>query len=332
MRKFIAFLISILAMASPVYAQVTGPSYLFINGQSANADEVNVDFANIYSAALNRTSGTMSGTFNSLHILPVTTNLYDWGSASLFYRTGYLKTSLVLGQTTANYTLTWANPASARAISIADPGGTDVFTFNAATQTLTNKTLTSPVFSGTVTGTYTFASVTSSGEIRNDATAGAGNIVSFFRSGVLFGTVGASGSAKGTSATDLGFFTDTGKGMAWMVNGSAVDAMTLSNSGDLTVFGLIGASHATNPTIGLFKTNATAQTWALRGGTSGTYGGAGSSFGIENSTGGILPFVITTAGVIAFPAYTAATWVAGDRYLVVNASGVVHLSAVGPGS
>jgi hypothetical protein len=36
------------------------------------------------------------------------------------------------------------------------------------------------------------------------------------------------------------------------------------------------------------------------------------------------------AGLLTLSAYTAATFVAGDKYLVVNASGVVHVSALGP--
>lgn len=41
---------------------------------------------------------------------------------------------------------------------------------------------------------------------------------------------------------------------------------------------------------------------------------------------------IDTSGVVKFNAYTAATFVAGDKYLVVNASGVIHVSALGPAS
>lgn len=54
-------------------------------------------------------------------------------------------TQMTLEQTTANYTLIWDDPGGARAISIPDPGGTDSFSFLAATQTFTNKTLTSPL-------------------------------------------------------------------------------------------------------------------------------------------------------------------------------------------
>lgn len=53
-------------------------------------------------------------------------------------------TQITLDQTTEDYTLTWADPGAARAISISDPGGTDVFAWVDASQTLTNKTLTTP--------------------------------------------------------------------------------------------------------------------------------------------------------------------------------------------
>lgn len=70
-------------------------------------------------------------------------------------------TSMVLTQTSGNYTFTWANPAAARAISIEDPLGTDVFVWKAATQTLTNKTLTNPTInaatlSGNLAGSPVF--------------------------------------------------------------------------------------------------------------------------------------------------------------------------------
>lgn len=62
-----------------------------------------------------------------------------------------LATSVVLRQSTNNYTFTWADPATARAISIIDPGGTDVFVWRDAAQTLTSKTLTAPTLNGTTT-------------------------------------------------------------------------------------------------------------------------------------------------------------------------------------
>ena len=72
-------------------------------------------------------------------------------------------TSMTLQQTTANYTLVWSNPGSARTITVPDPGGADSFVFVAATQTLTNKTLTSPTFTAPVLGAATGTSVALSG-------------------------------------------------------------------------------------------------------------------------------------------------------------------------
>ncbi len=60
-------------------------------------------------------------------------------------------TQVTLDQSTADYTLTWSNPAAGRAISIPDPGGTDVFVFRDMTQTLLNKTVS--LANNTVTGT-----------------------------------------------------------------------------------------------------------------------------------------------------------------------------------
>jgi hypothetical protein len=53
-----------------------------------------------------------------------------------------IKTSLIFVQSSGNYTITPSNPSSARALTLADPGGSDTFAYLAATQTLTNKTLT----------------------------------------------------------------------------------------------------------------------------------------------------------------------------------------------
>ena len=64
-------------------------------------------------------------------------------------------TQVTLDQSTADYTLTWADPAAARAISIPDPLGTDVFVFRDMAQTLAGKTLSSPTISGTLAGSFT---------------------------------------------------------------------------------------------------------------------------------------------------------------------------------
>lgn len=55
-------------------------------------------------------------------------------------------------------TLTVTNASiatSSRTVTLPDPGGSDQITYDALATTLTNKTLTAPILSGTITGTYT---------------------------------------------------------------------------------------------------------------------------------------------------------------------------------
>lgn len=99
------------------------------------------------------------------NLLPSTSNARDLGSTSLFWRTMHLQTSMILKQTTANYTLTWANPAAARAISIPDPLGTDVFVFRDMTQTLAGKTLTTPTIASFVNAGHNHQAAAGGGQL-----------------------------------------------------------------------------------------------------------------------------------------------------------------------
>jgi hypothetical protein len=116
-------------------------------------------------------------------------------------------TQITLDQTTADYTLTWANPAAARAISIPDPLGTDVFVFRDMTQTLLNKTLTTPtiVATGFANMNHTHAGATTGGQVGagdlSGTTLAAGVTASSLTS---FGTI-ASPTISGTVAGTLTF-------------------------------------------------------------------------------------------------------------------------------
>jgi hypothetical protein len=155
LRTLLALVAAVVLFPQAALAQLGTVPYTFAPDTTIRSAEVNANFTFIHDNALLRTGGTMTGTLSARAINPSAANTYDLGTAALPWQSLYLRTSAILVQASGNYTLTWANPAAARAISIADPGGTDVFTFNAATQTLTNKTLTAPVLGGTVTGTYT---------------------------------------------------------------------------------------------------------------------------------------------------------------------------------
>lgn len=115
---------------------------------------------------------TLSGTFAGT---PTISSAWTWSSAQTMPALTLNNTTnqLILGAASHTDTISATAPAAANnALTIPDTGGADTFTFNAATQTLTNKTLTAPVLSGSVTGTYTLAGTpTFSGTIAGTPTA-----------------------------------------------------------------------------------------------------------------------------------------------------------------
>jgi hypothetical protein len=60
--------------------------------------------------------------------------------------------------------------------------------------------------------------------------------------------------------------------------------------------------------------------------------GTTSGHGFDLKTGGTVCLALSAAGQLQLPAYKLTTWVAGDKYLVIDAAGNVHRSAIGPGS
>jgi hypothetical protein len=89
-----------------------------------------------------------------------------------------INTNILFKQTTANYTLLWNNPAGARTLYISDPGANDTFAMTAETQTLTNKTLTTPVINGMISGTTVIPV----------ANGGTGQSAALVAGAVLYGT------------------------------------------------------------------------------------------------------------------------------------------------
>jgi hypothetical protein len=68
----------------------------FVNGTVADATQVNANFTAVSSNALNRTGGTMTGTLNAQHLLPVTDATYDVGSTLLKFRDGWFSRDLTV--------------------------------------------------------------------------------------------------------------------------------------------------------------------------------------------------------------------------------------------
>ncbi len=108
-------------------------------------------------------------------LLPAATGTYNLGSSGLQWKSAYVNSliastsvipsaaagtglgtatkpwgNIVLGTAATNAaTITPATMSAARAITLADPGGADTLAYLAATQTLSNKTLTGPVVATT---------------------------------------------------------------------------------------------------------------------------------------------------------------------------------------
>jgi hypothetical protein len=90
MRKWTLSLVIGLALSSPAYAQIT-PTYTFSNGQVADADQVNANFA-LLGSALNRTGGTMTGTLTTRNVVPDGNNTRDLGASGTRWANVYATT------------------------------------------------------------------------------------------------------------------------------------------------------------------------------------------------------------------------------------------------
>lgn len=91
MRRLLLALLLALSGATAL-AQINSGTvpYIFVPNTVISSTEVNTNFSTVYSDALNRTGGTMTGTLNARHIIPVADNTYDLGSGSFRWRNLYV--------------------------------------------------------------------------------------------------------------------------------------------------------------------------------------------------------------------------------------------------
>jgi hypothetical protein len=160
----------------------------------------------------------------------------------------HFASSIILDQSGGNYTLTWVNPASARALSIPDPGGSDSFVFAAATQTLTNKSISAgQINSGVLTqavGGTGFGSFT------------AGDIIVVDNSGNLVKLAG------GNNSDVLTYNTGTNPKVTWAAPGAGSGTVTNFSAGDLSpLFTTTEATTTTTPALSFALSNAAAHTF-----------------------------------------------------------------------
>jgi len=125
---------------------------------------------------------------------------------TLSVATGTFATSIILEASGENkYTITWTQPSGDdRALTIPSMGADDQFTFNEATQTLTNKTLTSPTITGGALTALTDLDMTSGNKTildtigANSLTIGAGDTTV-----IIAGNLTVSGTTTTVNTTTL---------------------------------------------------------------------------------------------------------------------------------
>lgn len=209
---------------------------------------------------------------------------------------GAIASPLVLSQTTADYTLQWSDPTAARTLTIPDPGANDTFVFLNATQTLSNKTLTSagnitfsgsPILTiadgGTLTvsdGTNTLFSIADAGTTGNVLISGTitgGTLTDGTLSisgGAISGAtnITASGTITGGTITD-GTLTITGGALSTSNDITTTATITadsglsdgtlvissgdISGAGDITAGGTITGGTLTDGTLSITGGNLT---------------------------------------------------------------------------
>jgi len=144
------------AFVPQTWAGLISKPYTFSNNTTADANQVNANFDPLYTL-VNGNLGTQNLSANSVDTSQIVDNSVnfnkiDWGTGTNQVR-GTETTCWRLGQGLSNY-VDACSPSLTGNRTWTLQDSSDTFVGRATTDTLTNKTLTAPVLSGTVTGTY----------------------------------------------------------------------------------------------------------------------------------------------------------------------------------
>lgn len=159
LTRLLTLLSLLLIFAAPASAQLGSVPAVFSAGSVISSSAMNTNFSTVYSNALNRTGGTMTGSLTTLGLLPTTDNASDIGSAALSYNDAWFDGTVTIATLAAtSLTLatdlpiteggTGSSSASAARTALGLIIGTDIQAFNtnltAINQALT--TTSSPSF------------------------------------------------------------------------------------------------------------------------------------------------------------------------------------------
>lgn len=214
-------------------------------------------------------------------------------------------------------TLSWATPTAAQTLTIPDAGGNDTFVLLAATQTLTNKTITAPIFTGQLSlavGTAALPSLTFTGDTDTGIYHPAANDVGIAANGLLaFDVIGVASAVNNITITNaiaaanpiVGVTgTDTNIGITFTAKGSGAFTFTTPSAP-----ASVGTTPGTNANSGISLTAGIGGATSIA--TTGT-GGNGGSIGFT-----------TGAGAQATAAATAATGGNGGAWAIITGAGAI---------
>lgn len=124
------------------------------------------------------------------------------------------------------------------------------------------------------------------------------------------GSFGLSGAIKGTSATNVAFYAESGKSMTWMVNGSSTDRMTLDST-TLTVNGIVSVTAAAGSDAVRFNPGGSGNIGQI--GTSGSFlGTSATNLALAAESGKSIQFYANGSGTLAATIDTNLDLIAGS--------------------
>lgn len=278
-RIIVAAALALASLAPPAAAQIAGPPFVFVDGTTISAAEVNSNFATIYANALNRTGGTMTGP-----LLFSADNAHDIGaSATTRPRDLHLARNAAIAGTLAVTGASTFTGAATFAGAIASNGG------------LTITSATTPQLTVRYDASNRLEWLVSSAGLVTGNAVGAGQAFSFLDpvtvpAFVSTGTGTISGAWTFTSAiTTLAsanpvlLFTETGATANeghWRMVADA-DTLSLQTSNDLD------SSHANIFTVS--RTGTTVDTFALLANTITLSTAAGTARWTVDASGHLVP-------------------------------------------
>ncbi len=213
-----------------------------------------------------------------------------------------------------------ASPNGATTLSQLWAGsGTAFLTLSDSTRTANNH-LVDILWSG---GTLAIRSV-------NDAYGAASNLLTF-NAGYAGGTGAASFGSNSLTAGAISGTTGAFTGTVSFNNSAATLSKVIGVSGSTTA---ATYSDWTN-TSGSLRIGLDSSVGGVLATGSAPYStvlGNVSATSCHLITNNAIRITLSSVGGITFPGYTSTSFVAGDKYLVIDASGNIHVSAVGPAS